>query len=555
MVSDTMRKQAAAAGLAVLAAWLFGPLLTCVHVEGFSASMGSIALHMTHDQLANYDRLFPFNLQFFAFSRLGLPAEWALRVTMWTGFLCLAGGSWVLVRRWTGAPPLVVALLLILTPGVAETGFFYNDNLLSAGLAVLSLALLSVSARPWASLTAGALFGYAVLARTDAMLLAPVAALILWRREGWSWRLVGHCAAFGAAAAGLASAILAAFGQSPFGVLKIATHAVALWGRRTGWWVQPMSILAFAGPISLGLAAVGLARLAWKREAYRLLLLAGAPLLYNLVYLGKVWEARQLAPLTPFIVAAAAIGFQAFDALRRRGGGLPMLVVVAATALVFVARPAPMFDWEGPRAVLGRLWSPLHWYRWQAATRASFGGVGEFVEHPPAADSAVVTDIWDADRYVHLQLQEHGYRPIDLIAAAPACAHIAEGFQRGATRIVHLRLHTPFVLDWRLRLAERFTDAAQPCLAALGVKSVVMVTSLSRMDSLIGAADSPWMARARARRSVYLDPLAGLTLTPAQQARLPDAFRRDAAKWLRDSPADQAQLQAHPAADDLSAVR
>ena len=60
-----------------------------------------------------------------------------------------------------------------------------------------------------------------------------------------------------------------------------------------------------------------------------------------------------------------------------------------------------------------------------------------------------------------------------------------------------------------------------------------MVTSLSRMDSLIGAADSPWMARARAQRSVYLDPLAGLTLTPAQQARLPDAFRRDAAKWLR----------------------
>ena len=329
MVSDTMRNQAAAAGLAVLAAWLFGPLLTCVHVEGFSASMGSIALHMTHDQLANYDRLFPFNLQFFAFSRLGtnlflaclvgplgLPAEWALRVTMWTGFLCLAGGSWVLVRRWTGAPPLVVALLLLLTPGVAETGFFYNDNLLSAGLAVLSLALLSVSARPWGSLTAGALFGYAVLARTDAMLLAPVAALILWRREGWSWRLVGHCAAFGAAAAGLASAILAAFGQSPFGVLKIATHAVALWGRRTGRWVQPMSILAFAGPISLGLAAVGLARLAWKREAYRLLLLAGAPLLYNLVYLGKVWEARP-GPADPVH-------------RRRRGDRLPGLRCVAS---------------------------------------------------------------------------------------------------------------------------------------------------------------------------------------------------------------------------------
>lgn len=578
MVSNPQLKILAAAALAVAALWLAWPMFSPVHVEGFTASIGSIALHLGHDRLANYDRLFPFNQQFFGFSRLGtnlfvallagplgLPVECALRATMGLGFVCLSGGSYVLVRRWTKAPPLVALLVMVLTPGLVEAGYYYNDNMLSAGLATLSLAVLALSARPAATIAGGALFGYAVLARTDCLLIAPAAALVLWRREGWSGRLVLQGALFGLVSAGSACAVLAAFGQTPFTVLTIAAHAVALWDRHTDWTIQPSMALAFAGPISLDLAAIGLVVLARDRRAYSILLLAGVPLLYNLVYLGKVWEARQLTPLTPFLLSLAATGVQALMAANTR---LLRALVVAASAiavLILIAPPPPPTMWEGPRATRGRLWTPMMWRRWQQSAQGSFDAVGRFVGQPPAPLSAVVTDIWDADRYVHLQLQERGYRPIDVGAAWPACAGIAEAFQRGDGRIVHLRLHSPFLADWRLRLADRFDGPGRACLAQARPGAVTMVTSLSRMDRILAGAgpDTPWIAQARRLAdggrwlpSGDLDPLAGRRLTTDLQASLSDRLRKDGELLLKlATPEQRARLLARPLDPTLSMVR
>ncbi|MDR3513046.1 MAG: hypothetical protein P4L73_15520 [Caulobacteraceae bacterium] len=561
-------KPVGAVVLAAAALWLFSPMLTPAHVEGFTASIGSIALHMTHDQLANYDRLFPFNLQFFAFSRLGtnlfvallvgplgLPAEWALRLAMWIGFVCLAGGSYVLVRRWTEAPPLQVLLVMVLTPGLAETGFFYNDNMLSAGLATLSLALLTVSARPLASVAAGALFGYAVLARTDCLLLAPAAALILWRREGTSWRFVGHCAAFGLASAGLASAILAAFGLTPVTVLRIAAHAVALWRRQTPWEIQPTSIALFAGPIGVGLAIPGVTRLVRQRRFHLLALLLGAPLIYNVVYLNKVWEVRQLAPLTPFFLSMAVVGLQTLLApgVDRR---LQAAAAVLA-ALVLLSPPAPVFLAEGPHTLVGRAWTPVAWRRWQEASRWSFGSIGRFVAADTAPLSVILTDYWDGDRYTHLQLQEHGFTPFDVGAAYPACATVAEGFQRGGVRVIHLRLHTPFLRDSAARLAPRLEGPGRACLAQAGTPNVTYVTMISWMDRLFGP-DEPhgaWIDQARRVQSPQFDPLAGVRLTPALLAQLPADYRRANLAFLRSRPDVVARLRAHPVDPDLSAIR
>jgi hypothetical protein len=577
MGADRAVRAAGGVGLGLLAVWLFAPMATPVPVEGFSASIGSIALHLTRDRLANYDRLFPFNLQFFAFSRLGanlavaalvgplgLPAEWALRALVWIGAALLASGSYVLARRWTDAPPLAVAAILVLIPGLAESGFFYNDNLLSAGLAAWALALLELSAAPWATLAAGLLFGWAVLSRTDAVLLAPAAALILWRREGIGPRLAGHLALFGAVSAGLAAAVLAGFGVTPLQVLRIASHAVALWRRDPNGAVHLWSILQFCGPACLILSVIGLQVLAGRRDLYRLALIFVVPVLYNLVYLDKVWEARQLAPLTPFVAAAALFGLQPVFEATGRTRRLMVVILAAVIAPVLLAPPGQPVMREGPRAIFGRLWTPLQWWRWQASVRGGFDMVGQVVDQLRAPVGAIVTDNWDPDRYLHLQLQEHGFAPIDIAAAHPACAGVAEGFARGGVEVAHIRLHTPFLVDWALRLAPRLEGPGRACLAELGVGQPLLITELSRRDRLFGdlSPDDAWTARSRALAApawwlgpADLDPPTITPLSPELLAAAPAAYRRDANLWLQSDPLTHAELIARPVDANLGAVR
>src|SRR5678815_4849756 len=74
-------------GLLIVACWLLHPILTPAHVEGFSASIVSLALHLNAGHLADYDRLQPVNLEYFTLSRLG-TVTW---LSLLTGRLALSG--------------------------------------------------------------------------------------------------------------------------------------------------------------------------------------------------------------------------------------------------------------------------------------------------------------------------------------------------------------------------------------------------------------------------------------------------------------------------------
>ena len=75
---------------AILTSWLLFPLLTPVHVEGFTASVASLALHLDRDLITNFDVLQPLNTEYFGLSKLGwvlgtagliklgLGSEWAM---------------------------------------------------------------------------------------------------------------------------------------------------------------------------------------------------------------------------------------------------------------------------------------------------------------------------------------------------------------------------------------------------------------------------------------------------------------------------------------------
>lgn len=142
--------------LTIAAIWLLSPLTAIQHVEGFSATIDSLALHLVQDgSLRPYDRVFPFNLEFFATSRAGAIAalsglhavapgagDGAFKLLVVVGLLLLAVGSMQVIRVWTGTGWLAAGAALVLMPGVFESSFIYNDNVLSSGLAATSLALL-----------------------------------------------------------------------------------------------------------------------------------------------------------------------------------------------------------------------------------------------------------------------------------------------------------------------------------------------------------------------------------------------------------------------------
>src|SRR5215203_3539865 len=208
MLASKQRKLAAWLALAVVGAWLLSPILTPAHVEGFTASIVSLALHINAGQIADYDRLHPANLEYFTLSRLGivswmsvltgplgLSGEWAMRLTTWMGFAALATSSFVLTRRWANASSFACVVALLLIPGLAESSFFYNDTILVAALGVTALAVISTSPSAVVAATSGVLFGAAIVARLDAILLAPAVLLIGYDQHGlgkafWSRALV-----------------------------------------------------------------------------------------------------------------------------------------------------------------------------------------------------------------------------------------------------------------------------------------------------------------------------------------------------------------------------
>ena len=50
---------------------LLVPALTPAHVEGFSASIVSLGLHLRDGNISRFDGLYPLNVEFFGLTRLG----------------------------------------------------------------------------------------------------------------------------------------------------------------------------------------------------------------------------------------------------------------------------------------------------------------------------------------------------------------------------------------------------------------------------------------------------------------------------------------------------
>jgi hypothetical protein len=520
MVSQSANRHTAAwIGLLIVACWLLHPSLTPAHVEGFSASIVSLARHLNTGHLADYDRLHPVNLEYFTLSRLGtvtwlslltgrlaLSGEWAMRVTMWLGFALLTTSSFVLARRWTNAPSIVVVISLLLIPGVAESSFFYNDTLFAASLSAAALAVLSVSPTLVASTISGLLFGAAVVARLDAVLLAPAVALVGYDQHGLGRAFWLRALAFVIGAGIPIILIPAALDATILDIIGITRYAIVLWGDGFRPVQHAREVSLFLGIPAGILVAFGCLGIARRRDYRRFLLLVGTPLLFNLVALGKIWQSRQLLPLTPFLAALVVLGWQhtASASHRRDSRSALEWTVAFICALSWVVPVLVVVNSDGPRAPYGRLWTPPLWRRWQRAASANQTEIRSLVNDPRTDSSAIITDTWDADRYLHLALQEMGYHQLSSHLVFEACEKTAETFAKDARRILHIRLHEPFLPNSAEFAAARIETWAQPCIRSWQPTRLVWLAPLGQLqwpmaDSL--AVDLP-EARARALRAL-----------------------------------------------------
>jgi hypothetical protein len=534
------------AAAAALAGWLLLPALTPAHLEGFTAALAALGLHLAQGSLADFDTLQPLNAEYYALTKLGavlavgalagpLGSDLALRIVMWAGLGALLAGSAFLSRKWSGASWPFVLAPLVLLPGIFESGFLYNDNIPAAGLAALGLSCLY--ARRWPGLAAaGALIGLAVLTRTDTILACACVPVILYERFGATRRGAGALALVGATAAAALLGPLAWFGASILDVLAVGSAAVELWSRPTSGAKAAIMTLYFLGLAGLPLAAAGIFWLVRRGEYLPLVRLLSGPLLLLALLGDKMWEIRQLLVLAPFLCALAAIGLKAVYEDPDGGARKWLRPGVAAIALVSLAGPmtAPRLQ-DGPRVLTGRAWAIPLWRDWQEAPRRDLAMLDSAIHSGTVARPLVlIADEWNEDRYLHLKLLDAGYSP-GSFALPEACGPVVERFGKGGSQVLLMRLHHAMIPYWREIKPERLERWGLPCLRGLNDPQVLFVATSAHARALLPGAepafgpgqDDPRRDPLVARLSY--GPIVAVALPPGRQAELRAAFAREAA--------------------------
>ncbi len=449
-----LRHKAPPLAFLILAAlYLLSPLLTSVHVESFTAQIEIGAIAANAKQLDHANLLYPLHAEFFYLTRLGvvflLQALMRIVGTGDVAFRILA-----VARRHAPASLPALAAALLLTPGLIDLGFFFNDNVVSAAFGMLGLLLLpdgrtGGSRLAWSArgALAGIALGSAVIARPDALLLLPVAAGLGWLDESRLARLAMLGVLVGAGVLAAFAASYAMSGATVIEALQVGRYFDSIQAQFRHYSSMSAVFLLFFGLPNLVLLPLGAWQVLRGAELRRSLVLVGLPLLL-LAYMGRsATQTRHFYPLlAPFVVMHGARGLAwigaalATDGMRRRWAALWL----AGTAAVWLAPPvlAPVAD--GPRAVVGQVWSPLLWFRWQALVGRTLQSATELAELPdPIHRIVVVTTSFDPDHFLRLRLWQHGWQPSPAAAAWPGCSGGFEAWRRGGQELDLVRTENP----------------------------------------------------------------------------------------------------------------
>lgn len=450
----------------ILASWLLSPMFFAQHLEGYTANLKSIALMANRGNAMGQDLVLTALTDFNYFTRpamIGLlqvgdriwggGGDWYFRALLILSFAIVFGSSILIAHRLGYVRTWSAALSLLLVPGVSENAFFFNDSMPSAAFAVGAMALVTVWDKPVAFLLAGGLVAGSVLCRLDGILLAPAIGGVAWLRHN-SFRSLAP-RAFAAATGFIIGLTIGA-------LLFKATFVDALIVARTFYPDPPYIVtlrtsLLFFGASGTLILAVGLfASLGGLRTSTaplrHLIVFLVHPLLIGIAVLKLSSETRYVYPLlTPYI---ALYGARGIDTLVKgvRGRHRPISLAGLLALLLFAMVPPPIITVrDGPRALVGRLWMPALWWRWentQAESLQRVDAVVAIAERTPRL--LLISTHWNDDQFVKQRLLAAGYRPRSAEAVFPRCSGFSV-YVKGPHVVAHIRTERQ---HWQVRTSK-----------------------------------------------------------------------------------------------------
>lgn len=439
------------ASLAVLS-WLVVayPVLFSVHLEGFTAQTQSIALMLSRSASGAHDPYMPLLTQFIFETRAGVVlllanifAFWpmagdeAYRGLVTISLLVLIFSSIWFARKVGGVNWSYSALALALTPGLAQAGYYFNDNIVAAALATLALCVAQLPGVT-AALLAGATMALAVQCRIDAVMLGPVLLCSIYLAN----KVAGKPVLAAVAAALFAgSVVLGSFavilGFDVFHALEVASE----FAMQHGEPLRPLwARLYFFGPIALILIPIGASLLFRNMEKVSRAAWIAYPLLLSL-FAPKVTETRYVLPmLAPFIALHMGYALEAFFGADRSAFGSRLRFCVALVIVVLLVCPAGIVQsMDGPRAFVGRIHNLYQWRLWQESVDESQRRLEEMLSVIRDEDSVIVVSThYNDELFTRLRLIERGYQPLPAAEAFPGCSGFG-AFIKDHHRIAHVR--------------------------------------------------------------------------------------------------------------------
>jgi len=455
--------------LIAVCAWLLLPAVTAVHVEGISAQLQSQSVIFARTGgIAAHDPYLPLVTEYIFLkcagvidllaglqSALGITGDSAFRSLTIVSLAVLLTASVSFARSQGGVGKAAALAALLLTPGIPDSAFFFNDNIVSAAFAALSLALVRPSASGWRYAVSGLCAGMAALCRLDGLLALPLLlGAVLVTSTGWSLiarRLIA-----------LAAGMFIAFGVSAAvnGATLIDSLLIGRYfsyARQIGLDLKwnLFALAYFFGLITPLLMFTGLVRDRQTGINMRRGLDAAFFCVYPLLLcVFAIWTGREVRYVFPLLAPVVALhGGRGIEWLmeqaRKPAAVRPTMLltaVAAFTALTLLVPPAVVSISDGPRMLVGRLWSPVLWWRWQVVVNESLSRIDALardLDEEPAP--LVITTSWNGEFFVHLRLLELGYGSSTAAAVFPGCVGFSV-YSRGEHRILHLRLHNEFYL-------------------------------------------------------------------------------------------------------------
>lgn len=448
--------------------YLISPMFTATHFEVLSAQVQINAIAANEHRLELANLSYPIHTEYFYLSRIGVVCllqlfshlvgngDLAFKITTMLSFVIYISAAVALAHRYTRVNRLAALVALLTTPGVISIGFFFNDNVVSEGIGMLSLALLPSATdlklkHLWIarSLVGGMCLGFAFLARSDAFVFLPILAALTWlESQRWSQFILVSLSV----ATGIAVVVLLCYVLSNVSLIQIFEigrfFQVVHDEKPRGHLHMVILGLLFIGLSSLILLPVGAKLNLSGGDLKRAAVLVGLPLILFVLFAGHALETRMFFPiLAPFIGMHAGRGVQWLFENCRDGTSnerVASRLVLALLVMIWVAPPIYVPVKEGPRQIFGQLWGPLVWREWQTNENANLYAAQQIVDATDGgSEVAVVTLDYTSDAFLRLRLWQSEFRPTMPGLSAPGCDTAFEVWRNGERLLVMIRTENP----------------------------------------------------------------------------------------------------------------